>query len=108
MTQLNKAPQILGDLGQEVHAATDITGFGLAGHAMQMAKASKVSLRLSASSIPVFPKAWETLEAGFLTKAHRSNADYTKKGWKSAIPKEKDLIFFDPQTSGGLLLSVHP
>lgn len=108
MAQLNKAPEILGDLGQYVHAATDITGFGLAGHAMQMAKASGVRMGFDFTTLPVFPKAWETLEAGFLTKAHRSNADYTRAQWKSALPEGKDLIFFDPQTSGGLLLSVHP
>jgi selenide,water dikinase len=108
MQQLNNAPEILGDLGQYVHAATDITGFGLAGHGMQMAKASKVSFSFRFADLPVLPGAWEALGAGYLTKAHRSNADYTKADFSSTLPAEKNLICFDPQTSGGLLLAVDP
>ncbi|MGE3683770.1 MAG: selenide, water dikinase SelD [Bdellovibrionales bacterium] len=108
MMQLNNVPEILGDLGAQVHAATDITGFGLAGHAMQMALASRACFTLRFSELPVFPGAWESLRAGFLTKAHRSNADYTRAEFASVLPAEKDLICFDPQTSGGLLLSVAP
>ena len=92
---------------QGVHAATDITGFGFSGHSMQLAKASDVSLRVNFESLPFFDRAAEFLEKGFLTKAHRSNASYTESHLDmpklSALQK---LILHDPQTSGGLLLSV--
>jgi len=96
-------PQMTG----HIHAATDITGFGLSGHAMQMAQASRVSLRVKTERLPRFAKALHFLEKGFLTKAHRTNAQYTE----SQIDAEKldslhKLLIHDPQTSGGLLLSV--
>lgn len=90
-----------------IHAATDITGFGLSGHGMQVAKASGVSLRIRFEALPVFPRAMEFLEKGFLTKAHRSNASYTEADVKAdALSPLQRLLLHDPQTSGGLLLSV--
>lgn len=93
-----------------VHAATDITGFGLSGHSMQMAKASQVSLRIQVSRLPRFAKALGFLEKGFLTKAHRSNAQYTENDIAVAagIDSLHQYLLHDPQTSGGLLLSVAP
>ena len=90
-----------------IHAATDITGFGLSGHSMQLAMASEVSLNLNFDALPKFTGIMDYLEKGFLTKAHRSNALYTD----AAIQAEKlstlqRLLINDPQTSGGLLLSV--
>lgn len=110
MSQLNDAPARLGSLAEHVHAATDITGFGLAGHAMQMAKASRVNLAIDFPRLPVFPKAWGMLEGKFLTKAHGTNAAYTKESirYEEDLPESRKLILFDPQTSGGLLLSVNP
>lgn len=94
-------------LKAEVHAATDITGFGLSGHGMQLANASQVSLRISFSKIPRFAKALSFLEKGFLTKAHRSNAEYTKESILVAgLETLQQHLLHDPQTSGGLLLSV--
>jgi selenide,water dikinase len=91
-----------------IHSATDVTGFGLAGHGLQMAKASKVSLKISSDKLPLFKKTLECLEKGFLTKAHRSNEDYTKGQihFSPDISEIQKLLAFDPQTSGGLLLSV--
>jgi selenide,water dikinase len=108
MTQLNRAPEILKELSSAVHAATDITGFGLAGHAMQMAKASKVGIKFDFSALPIFPGAWECLEKGILTKAHAGNAEYTKDALiiDGDLEEAGKLIMFDPQTSGGLLLAV--
>lgn len=108
MATLNDAITEMNDADiAAVHAATDVTGFGLAGHAMQMARASGVTLNLRSSAWPRFVRAEEFLEKGFLTKAHRSNAQYTEAesdfGALGAIAK---LLAFDPQTSGGLLLSV--
>lgn len=91
----------------EIHAATDITGFGLSGHCMQLAKASEVSLEINTSKLPVFAKAIEFAQAGFLTKAHRTNANYTEAAIVFAGQSEiEKLLCFDPQTSGGLLLCV--
>jgi selenide,water dikinase len=109
MTQLNEVKPLLGSLTSAIHAATDITGFGLAGHGMQMAQASGVSFEMKVSALPVLPGAWEALERGFLTKAHRTNREYTIQD--SVFEGVTDLqrqILFDPQTSGGLLLSVAP
>ncbi|MBF0105732.1 MAG: selenide, water dikinase SelD [Deltaproteobacteria bacterium] len=93
-----------------IHAATDITGFGLAGHSYQMAKASRVSFKIKMSSVPVFEHVIASLKMGNLTKAHKTNADYTNKGVviDGSLNKEERLICFDPQTSGGLLLAVDP
>ena len=91
-----------------VHAATDITGFGLSGHSMQLAKASNVTLQIETQKIPKFEKALQALERGFLTKAHRSNAAYTESSIDVeavSSPLTRSLLH-DPQTSGGLLLSV--
>jgi selenide,water dikinase len=74
-----------------------------------MAKASNVSLHLDFKKIPLFNLTMQSLEAGHLTKAHRSNAEYTQDQitFKNQSPLEKQVLF-DPQTSGGLLLSVDP
>lgn len=95
------------DVAKNIHAATDITGFGFSGHSMQLAKASEVSLRVHFEKLPFFQGTFDFLEKGFLTKAHRSNAAYTETGVQTTTlsPLQK-LILHDPQTSGGLLLCV--
>ncbi|MCE7913842.1 MAG: selenide, water dikinase SelD [Nitrosomonas sp. PRO4] len=91
-----------------IHGATDITGFGLVGHAMQMAQASAVSFTISFHRLPVLDLAFASLEKGYLTKAHRTNFEYARDCTviHSDIGHIDKLIVFDPQTSGGLLLSV--
>jgi selenide,water dikinase len=109
MCQLNSVLDLIPEtLQADIHAATDITGFGLAGHSMQLAKASKVMLKLNYASLPVFGLAFDSLRAENLTKAHRSNQSYTQKNmrWNFKAPEIESKIIFDPQTSGGLLLSV--
>lgn len=110
MAQLNNvidfiSPQLL----DAIHGATDVTGFGLTGHGMQMALASQVSFEIHANKIPRFTKAFEFLEKGYLTKAHRTNAQYTDANVDTTTldPLTK-LLVNDPQTSGGLLLTVSP
>ncbi len=108
MSRINNVVDYLSDeLMSAIHAATDITGFGLSGHSMQLAMASEVSLKIYFESLPQFPQLVEFLDGGFLTKAHRSNAEYTEKGLDSSglSPLQK-LVLHDPQTSGGLLLVV--
>lgn len=110
MTQLNDIRGLLGNDVNAIHAATDVTGFGLAGHSYQMAKASGVSFKIHAAHLPVLAHAFDSLSQGCLTKAHRSNREYTQDHLSidSRVDEMKQLIFFDPQTSGGLLLSVDP
>lgn len=111
MTTLNNAVEYLEkdpkNLTHAVHAATDITGFGLSGHAMQMALASQVSFAIDVTRIPKLPRAVECLEKEFLTKAHRTNREYTSARIQTeGLNRIDELIIHDPQTSGGLLLSV--
>jgi selenide,water dikinase len=108
MAQLNNAVDFLtADLMTAIHSATDITGFGLSGHSMQMAKASQVSMKFRFEALPKFGRALEFLEKSFLTKAHRSNAQYTAEATQlGALSDVQKLLLHDPQTSGGLLLSV--
>jgi selenide, water dikinase len=109
MSQLNKVPSILSeDLKDGIHGATDITGFGFLGHALQMANASQVSFKMRASQIPFFANAPSMLEQGHLTKAHRTNREYISEltYFSSGISELQQLLLVDPQTSGGLLLAV--
>ncbi len=95
------------DLLSSIHAATDLTGFGFAGHAMQMAKASEKSFELNIEAIPLFRNFFEFIQQGCLTRAHRTNREYTQNDLQLGRAKIEDLQqLFDPQTSGGLLLSV--
>jgi selenide, water dikinase len=110
MATINNVVDFLSaELVGAIHAATDITGFGISGHAMQMALASKVSLRFDFTKLPVLPGAFDALKAGFLTKAHRSNREYTEAQLTcDGVDPTHQLLLHDPQTSGGLLLSVDP
>lgn len=108
MSTLNDvSAKLPGDLLTAIHAATDITGFGLAGHALNLARASGVDLYFEIEELPRFERAMEFLEKGFLTKAHRTNGEYVKEQIFFDIqnPSIQQLIY-DPQTSGGLLLAV--
>jgi selenide,water dikinase len=110
MKRLNNAIDFLSaEELQQIHGATDVTGFGLAGHSYQVAKASDVSLRFNHKQIPLFNLTIGSLKAANLTKAHRSNNEYTQKVLQfKNIEEVETQIYFDPQTSGGLLLSVSP
>ncbi|MBL7714272.1 MAG: selenide, water dikinase SelD [Bdellovibrionales bacterium] len=105
MKKLNQAPELLS--GITVHAATDITGFGLAGHSMQVAQASRVAIEFDWAKIPSLTWALDSIREENLNRAHKTNADYTAKGvdFSKCDPAYRWLAL-DPQTSGGLLLSV--
>ena len=108
MIQLNSIGR---DAAQEVggvHTATDVTGFGLAGHAYEMAKGSKVTLVFSLSALPIFPGCEAIARKPYLTRASATNASYVgpmlkKQGKLDGTRLE---FFFDAQTSGGMLISV--
>lgn len=109
MTELNEIRSLLNDKeSAAIHAATDVTGFGLAGHAFQMAKASDVTFVINAPDVPRLKNAEFSLSKGHLTKAHRTNREYVEGSLLigSGVSDLDRLFFFDPQTSGGLLLSV--
>lgn len=105
MKQLNRAPDLISDL--DVHAATDITGFGFLGHAVQMAEASRATFVFDVGHIPAIHGARESLAAENTNRAHVTNRKYVDSriqwGETSTIDQ---LLLCDAQTSGGLLLSV--
>ncbi len=95
------------ELASVIKAATDITGFGLLGHALHIARASQVRFAIDWSALPLYSGALNTIAEGFLTKAHRTNREYTEEYCDiSALLADQQLMLFDPQTSGGLLLAV--
>jgi selenide,water dikinase len=104
----------LNDTGRDVmieagaHAATDITGFGLAGHAYEMAQGSKATLVLELARLPLLPGAEALAHRPFVTRASVTNAAYVAPGLRvEGTPDPIRLEFFyDAQTSGGLLISV--
>ncbi|MGE5207470.1 MAG: AIR synthase-related protein, partial [Chlamydiota bacterium] len=95
-------------IAYEVHGMTDITGFGLIGHAREMALASNVSLRLHADRVPLLKGALECARAGYIPGGLKANRDFAECAGQFAedISEEVKTLFFDPQTAGGLLISV--
>jgi len=111
MTTLNRkaAHIITGHVPTwNVHAMTDITGFGLIGHAREVALGSNVSLRLYASRIPLLEGALDCVRAGHIPGGLKANREFAEcvVGYESGIGQEVKTILFDPQTAGGLLISV--
>jgi selenide,water dikinase len=93
---------------RDVHAMTDITGFGLIGHARELAVGSNVSLRLYANRIPLLDGALECVRAGHLPGGLKANREFAEcvVAYESGISEEVKTLLFDPQTAGGLLISV--
>ena len=91
-----------------IHAMTDITGFGLIGHAREMALASSVSLRIHASRVRLLEGALECVRAGCIPGGLKANRDFAEcvVSYESGIPEEIKTVLFDPQTAGGLLISA--
>jgi selenide,water dikinase len=91
-----------------VHALTDITGFGLIGHARELALASDVSLVLHSSTIPLLEGALDCVRKGYIPGGLKANREFAEcvVEYESAISDEVKTILFDPQTAGGLLISV--
>ncbi len=110
MTTLNKhaVEAITGHGVLALHSMTDITGFGLIGHAREMALASDVSLRISAGSVPLLDGARECVRAGFMPGGLNNNRDFAEcvVEYQNGVPEELRALLFDPQTAGGLLIST--
>jgi selenide, water dikinase len=91
-----------------IHAMTDVTGFGLIGHAREIALASSVSLRFHAHLIPLLEGGLECVRAGHIPGGLKANREFAEcvVGYEDGISDEMRTILFDPQTAGGLLISV--
>lgn len=108
MTKLNRhASHIAGEVG--VHAMTDVTGYSLLGHSREVATASGVCLRINAGSVPVLPGAIGYAGRGILTGgAERNRQHFGPDVRIQDAPVDLEHVLWDPQTSGGLLMSVAP
>ena len=107
MCTLNRAGSEVA-LQFEVHAATDVTGFGLLGHAREMAAGSKVSFVIDVAQIEFLPEAIEYARQGFLPAGLNRNMEFLSGcvEFAAGVSQEIRDLLFDPQTSGGLLFSV--
>ena len=94
--------------GFDIHAATDVTGFGLAGHALEIARGSGITLEISTGDVPIMPEAFEMYGRGVGTGANAANRELIREAvrFDTAEAERHREIFVDPQTSGGLLVSV--
>lgn len=107
-TLLNTVGTTLATSEPAVHAITDVTGFGLLGHALEVARGSKLTVTIETTHVPFLPLAAALAEAGHVTGA--SGRNWTSFGAEIALPSEMPIwqrhLLCDPQTSGGLLVSV--
>ena len=109
MARLNgQAAELMLAIG--VHGCTDITGFGFLGHTVQLAQNSRVGLKIDIASVPVFPEAGNLARRGFCPGGLHRNRDFYSSSVEiaSEVPEYMQDILFDPQTSGGLLISLAP
>jgi selenide,water dikinase len=118
MARLNRdAAEALHDIddaaaknAKPVHAVTDVTGFGLLGHAREMAVGSDVSLRIDHTRVAYIPGAIEAARGKFFSGGMANNREFLEGcvGIGASVPKEYEALLFDPQTSGGLLAAIAP
>jgi selenide, water dikinase len=102
----NKGAAVMKKHG--IKGATDITGFGLAGHALKMARASKVSLTLKMSAVPLIGKTYGLIDDGCIPGASFRNLEYAENDieFSAGLDYNLKMVAFDAQTSGGLLMCV--
>ena len=108
MTDLNAgACEAMLEVG--VHAVTDVTGFGLVGHAREMAGAGDVTISIDAAAVPLLAQTLELAAKGILTRAHKSNLEFLGDRFEAKNVDETLVgVLADAQTSGGLLIAVAP
>ncbi len=106
MTTLNKCGMRLFEFGAT--ACTDVTGFGLSGHALEMAKGSRAHLVIETSALPLLPEAVELCSEGFTCGGTQANASFTGEAvaYNDSLSEGMIGLLNDPQTSGGLLVAV--
>jgi selenide,water dikinase len=100
----------LSNGGTPVHSVTDITGFGLLGHAREMAVSSGVSFEIDHARIAFLPGAIDAARGGFFSAGLKNNRDFIAScaEFADGVAEEFEQLLFDPQTSGGLLVSIAP
>ena len=109
MTTLNKrAAEIITSNEFRVHAMTDVTGFGLIGHAREMALASNVGLQIFSANIAILPGALECIRSGYIPGGLTANREFAEclVGYEVTVRPEFRTLLFDPQTAGGLLIAA--
>jgi len=109
MTTLNKrAAEVITSGNFRVSSMTDVTGFGLIGHAREMVLASEVSINIHASKIPLIEGTLDCLRAGYIPAGLKNNRDFAEclVEYDDAVPDDVRALLFDPQTAGGLLIST--
>lgn len=109
LTRLNRIGMELGK-DPAVHAMTDVTGFGILGHGLEMARGSQLGIRINYRDLPLLSEAAELVQQGFVTGA--SNRNWASYGEQINLPDDlaqwKRHLLTDPQTSGGLLVACNP
>lgn len=97
-------------LAAGVHAATDVTGFGLLGHLRNIVNGSRVGARVHASAVPVLPEVWPLIEKGVVPGGSKRNQSYAAEfvTWHAKVTPAMQVALADAQTSGGLLLCCPP
>ncbi len=95
-------------LNFDAHACTDITGFGMIGHSLEMAKRSGVGINITYKELPFYPNALDMYRRGETTGSNMANRKLAEGLFKKIreLSREEEELLFDPQTSGGLLISV--
>jgi selenide,water dikinase len=109
MLMLNEAAaDVMRQFG--ARAATDVTGFGLVGHAFEMAKGSAVGVRLFAEQVPVLDGVLDLIRSGTATRAPRANSAFVGEHlhFGEGVPQERRPLLLEAETSGGLLIAVAP
>ena len=107
--RLNAVPgALIREFG--LRAATDITGFGLGGHLLEMARASKKAIRLESAALPAMPGALELASMGLVPQGSHANRAHAGNAARigAGVAREMTDLLFDAQTSGGLVLAVPP
>jgi len=108
LTRGKEAARAMQDF--DVKGATDITGFALLGHAWELARGSEVTIEIDSGSVPLIDGAMELARLGMLTSGDRTNREYVGEDIEMGddVSKETRSLLFDPQTAGGLLISIAP
>jgi selenide,water dikinase len=111
MSTLNRAAgEVIAGAGDAVHAATDVTGFGLLGHLSEMLGGGDVGARVDADAVPVLAETWDFAKRDVVPGGTRRNLASVEGilEWSERLPPEHRLVLADAQTSGGLLIAADP
>jgi selenide,water dikinase len=110
MTQLNAVGRDALRAAGDVHALTDVTGYGLAGHACEMAEGSIMTLEIDVAALPVIAGAGPLAVPRYYTRASKTNREFLEGRLRVETTADPHLVefVFDAQTSGGLLIAIDP